>query len=198
MTIRAFLALEISDEARQGVENLAEQVRKGAQFTPARPSWTRPESMHLTLKFLGQIEEGFVERVAQRLEPACAALAPFEYGVRGLGVFPSHRRPRVVWIGVTKAAEELRRLHAVVEEQLAGLGVPRDQREFHPHLTLARLKSLTGAAALMKIVSTHGRQWCGQSRAERLVFFKSQLDPEGAIYTRLREFPFQAEAPGAG
>ncbi|MCX7013080.1 MAG: RNA 2',3'-cyclic phosphodiesterase [Candidatus Sumerlaeota bacterium] len=191
MTIRAFLAVEISEETRRGVADLLERLRKGIAFTGADPSWSRPESMHVTIQFLGQIEETMVDRIDAALRPSCAALPPFEFGVRGVGVFPSQQRPRVVWVGVKKADDEMQHLHAVVETRMAELGFPREERAFHPHLTLARLKSGRGAAAMMKILLEYGRHWCGDSRAEKLVLFQSQLDPKGAIYTRLREFPFE-------
>jgi len=191
MSIRAFLAVVISEEARQGVARLRDRVEKGVMFTGAQPSWVRLESMHLTIKFLGNIEESAVEKISARLGPACAALSSFVYGVRGLGVFPSPRQPRVLWVGIKKADEEFKQLHQTVEAELSALGFERDERPFHPHLTLARVRSLKGAAQMMKIVADNGREWCGECKAERLIFFQSQLHPSGAIYTKLREFPFE-------
>jgi len=192
MPIRAFLAVEISDEVRQAIIELREPLQKGTVFTGMQPSWSSPQSMHLTIKFLGNVEEDAVQKIAQRLAPVCAALGPFTFGVRGLGVFPSPQRPRVLWVGIKKADEELQRLHLAVEGALAPLGFAREERAFHPHLTLARFKSSRGAKALEQAMARHNRQWCGECHAEELILFQSQLHPAGAVYTPLYRFPFLA------
>jgi len=198
VSLRTFLAVELSGESRAKLAELAERLRKGAAFTGASLSWTRPEAMHVTIKFLGDIEEGMVGRIAERLEPVCAALPPFVFGVRGLGVFPDPERPRVLWAGARKADEAFARLFRAVEETMLGFGFRPEGRAFRPHLTLARIRDGKGARGLMAIVNDHRRQWCGDTRAERLVLFQSDLRPSGAVHTELRAFPFLApeEPPG--
>ncbi len=192
MKIRTFLALELSDEARQGAVKLIDRLKAGIRFTGAEPNWTPPDSMHLTIKFLGNVEESQVNQIKQRLAPVCGKLASFNFGVRGLGVFPSPERPKIIWLGVKHADEELQRLFRTVEETLARLGFEHEHRPFHPHLTAARLKSGKGAKAMMKILDQNRRHWCGECRADKLILFKSVLKPSGAEYSILKEFPFQA------
>ena len=200
MSIRAFLALEISDESRTALEALRGKLETGAIFTGASVTWTRADAMHLTIKFLGTFEPKMLDRIDAALRPVCKALAPFSYGVRGLGVFPSPNRPKVIWAGVKKAADEFRNLHRLVDDNMAGLGFEPDVRDYTPHLTLGRIKSGKGARGLMKVILDNNRVWCGKSRAERLVLYQSDLDPKakGAEYTPLRTFDFEGrELPEA-
>jgi len=192
--LRSFIALELSDDVRKNLEGLIVDLKKGVQFTPAVPSWARAEGIHLTLKFLGNIEEGMVEKIADVLRRAAAGTKPFLLKVRNLGVFPSARQPRVLWVGVKDGDEESCALQAKIEEGLLPLGFEREIRPFHPHLTLARIKSLRGTAAMMKIVEIHKSRFVGECMIDRVILFRSELHPDGARYTKLIEAPFGSAA----
>ncbi len=188
--IRTFIALELSDEIHRKLAQLIDDLKKGVQFTPARPKWVRPESIHMTLKFLGNIEENMVDRIAEVLKHAAAETEPFLLKVRNLGVFPDERRPRVLWVGVTNGDEETCALQKKIDEGLSPLGFDREKRPFHPHLTLARIKSLRGTAAMMGVVRSHKSRYVGECQIDRIILFRSELHPEGARYTKLAELPF--------
>lgn len=190
MTIRLFLALEITDEVRENLAKLQAILKTAAQFSGAQPSWVSPESTHLTVRFLGNTQEEMVDLIAQRLEQSLASFEPFAFAVRGTGVFPDPRRPKVLWAGVKKADEQLAALFELVEQEMAPIGFETEERAYHPHLTLARIKSQKGIQGMMQAVEQNGRFWCGEVQAEELVLFRSDLNPSGAIYTPLRRFPF--------
>lgn len=191
--IRSFVAVDLTEGVRQKVSEILERLQKGARFTGARPAWVQPGNVHLTLKFLGQIDEGQREAVVRALAPIAARHAPHTVRVRGLGVFPSPRAPRVVWIGVKKATP-LFRLQEEVDRALVALGFPEEDREWSPHLTLARLKSMRGARALMDVVASHGAWDCGDWPIHECVLYQSTLRPTGSIYTPLARFPLTGAA----
>ena len=195
--IRTFIALDISAEVRQGLGDLIKRLKKGFHYTAARPKWVRPESIHLTLKFLGNIEESQVEGISEILKNAAAETHPFTLRVRDLGVFPHPRRPRVLWCGLTKGEKQAVSLQKKIDRGLAGLGFEKEKRAFHPHFTLARIKSLKGAGAMMNIIKIHEHTLVGECLVDRVILFRSQLHPEGARYTRLFEAPFPKKAPDA-
>ncbi len=161
------------------------------QFTPARPSWVRPASIHLTLKFLGEIKEEEIERINAQLRSVAAETAPFQLSVKKLGVFPNEKFPRVLWIGIQQGHDAVVALQQKVEEALVQLGFPAENRPFHPHLTLARIKSLRGTRQMMDVVKSHENSEAGGCRADRVILFKSVLKPTGAVYTRIHEALFE-------
>jgi len=149
-----------------------------------------PEGIHLTLKFLGNIEEPLVDKIGDILKRIADGARPFQLKVRNLGVFPNARQPRVLWVGVTDGDEESCALQQKIDEALQPLGFEKEKRAYHPHLTLARIKSLRGTAAMMNIVDAHKSRFVGECRIDRVILFRSELHPEGARYTKLAEAPF--------
>ena len=140
--VRAFVAIELSDEARRCVGGLVAGLRE-AGVRGLRP--VNPEGVHLTLKFLGDVSMSQVDAIAAAVEGAAADAQPFDLELRGVGGFPDLRRPRVLWVGVGGDLEALQRLYSAVEAALAPLGFPPEGRAFTPHLTLARLRDGTPA-----------------------------------------------------
>jgi 2'-5' RNA ligase len=186
--IRSFIALELSGEIYQNLGKLIENLKKGVQFTSSRPSWVRPESIHLTLKFLGNIEENMVAPISEVVKKAAGETLPFTIRIRDLGVFPDERRPRVLWCGMTKGVEQTLDLQKKIDRGLAPLGFEQEKRPFHPHLTLARIKSLKGTSALMNVIKSHQeKSHIGECLIDRIILFRSELHPDGARYTRLFE-----------
>lgn len=192
--IRSFIALELSSEIYKNLGQLIANLKKGVQFTSARPSWVNPESIHLTLKFLGNIEEAMIDPIAEVMTKAANETHPFTIRIRDLGVFPNPRQPRVLWCGMTKGEDQTISIQTKIDRGLATLGFEKETRPFHPHLTLARIKSLKGVSQLMDIVKTHQNSQVGECRIDRVILFKSELHPSGAVYTKLKEVLFQQEA----
>ncbi|MFH0795080.1 MAG: RNA 2',3'-cyclic phosphodiesterase [bacterium] len=189
MTLRLFIAVELSPEVKQAVADAIARLRKGIQFTPAHPAWVSPDAMHLTLKFLGATSEEDVPRLNEILTESVNNEPEFEMSVEGLGVFPSPHRPSVLWMGIKEGKANLARLAARIDQRVESLGFEREKRDYHPHLTLARIKALRGVEAMMEIVNSHKHLGAGHCRITRVVLFKSELRPEGALHTPIAFFP---------
>jgi 2'-5' RNA ligase len=181
--MRLFVAIDIPDAVREALARLGRELR--ALCPEAR--WVRIEGAHVTLKFIG-------ETTSERAEQICAALrlarasAPIHLIFSGLGFFPSPRRPRVLWAGVS-GNEPLRELAVSVETQLEPLGISRETREFSPHITLARLDSTKKLEALQSAVEKMGTPEFGHHSVREFRLYQSVLKRGGAEYTCLATYP---------
>lgn len=144
-------------------------------------SWSR-DQIHLTLKFLGEIPKLRVEILSQAASRSVEGLSPFEILVEETGAFPKHGPPRVLWIGVTDARGKLAELHARLEEECAKTGFAKEERPFHPHLTLARLRKPQGARTLASAHKELGFERVAVTVSELLVM-RSELSNEGSKHT---------------
>ena len=177
--VRAFLALEIP----QGVKDRIEAEMNTLRRSLPKARWVRPAGLHLTLKFLGTVEEHRLTALAEAVGMAAAEAPPVRVALSGAGFFPSPRRARVAWIG--GAADGAPELAEAVERAAGSLGFERERRPWGLHLTLARLRSPWPAEATEAFLS-----WGSDFRAEHfvcreLVLFESCLKPDGAVYAPL-------------
>jgi 2'-5' RNA ligase len=186
-TIRSFLAIGIPGEILGEIGRLQERLKREIQ---GDIRWVRPDGIHLTLKFFGDIPEGAVSDISAVVEKAVAGHDPLDLSVSGAGVFPDLRRPRVLWLGMTGDVERLLTLQTTLERDLQRIGFPREERPFRPHLTLARIRSQRALTGLGRALEKRGGCEAGRFVAAGLSLLKSDLTPQGAIYTKLREFPF--------
>ena len=192
--MRAFLAVPSDPLWVDSARGLVERLRAALP----RASWTRPESWHLTLEFLGEIDADAVRRYSEDIEPAAFETVPGEIQARPAVVFPDERRPRVVGIGFAPSAgvESLTRLAVAGREAAVRLGVTSEARRFHPHVTFARLREPWSAAAIedyrREVEAWRFPAW----HARSCVLFESRLDPAGAVHTPLREWTFQGGPRG--
>jgi RNA 2',3'-cyclic 3'-phosphodiesterase len=185
--VRLFVALQIPGEVRARLASLINDLR------PLAPTikWVRTENLHLTLKFIGEAE-------AQRIETIRAGLAKIrvraamELKFRGLGFFPNEKRPQVFWAGID-APPVLTHLAGEIETELAGLGFPREDRTFAPHLTLARLDGARLAEAFRKAIEQRAGQEFGAMRPTEFHLVESKLKPARAEYTTVQTFLFSPE-----
>ena len=185
--MRLFVALDFPDAVRQTLRELIARLQPG--FRSAK--WVRPEAMHITLKFIGEVDGEKLAPIRGALAPVHSS-APVEIHFRGLGFFPNERRPRVLWCGV-EASPNLAELAEAVQRALVPLGIPAESRDFVPHLTLARfnsddaprkdLETLVRAAGELKSYDF------GRTRETELHLIESILKPAGAEYRRLETFP---------
>jgi len=182
--IRSFIAIEIPAALGENLKNFLRELRK----TGADVKWVRPEGVHLTLKFLGAVEQDLLARVSLSLSPVVEKFSPFKLKVKGTGFFPSFRKPRVVWAGLSDEEGAVSRLQQEIETITAGLGFPSEDRPFKPHLTLGRVRSPKGKNLLTQIIEGNSDLELGSFQVERVVLFRSDLRPEGAVYTKLQEF----------
>lgn len=175
--MRTFVAIEFPEEVRDRLWAAAAPLRK--------PDWTirwvGPERLHMTLKFIGEIEEGRADEFGRALDRAVGGIAPFPVRLGGVGAFPSLDRPRVLWIGV-EAPPALEALHRAVEEELSALGVDPDDRAFHPHVTLGRVKRGRPAGVGEVAVGIDHEERC---RVAEVELMRSRLRPTGSEYSTL-------------
>jgi 2'-5' RNA ligase len=182
--IRSFVAVEVPDAARAQVCELLSRL---GPVPGVR--WVKPDAMHLTLAFLGEVTQNFIRSAEQALAPVAASAQCFDARLSGLGAFPSAHRARVFWVGMDQGRDELCRLQASIVQALVPVGFVPESRKFSPHLTLGRLK------VPADVSSPAGVRFTGTAFAvDRVILFRSELRPEGPRYTRLAEF---ALAPSA-
>ena len=185
-TWRTFIAVDLDEDLGHALQRLQDQLRD--QTAPRSVRWVRPEGIHLTLKFLGDTELPQVEAVKAAVAEAAAEIGPFSFAVRGLGCFPNARRPRVLWVGVEEPTGALVRLRDAVEAHVAPLGFPTERRSFHPHLTLGRVHRRASKSEVREIgdLVTHSLVGdVGQMAVEQVSYIRSELTPQGAVYTTL-------------
>lgn len=180
--VRTFIAVEVGPAVRAN----AVAVQKALAKSGAGVKWVDPSAMHVTLAFLGELDERDLHAVCRAVAKVAAAAPPFRLAVEGVGAFPTPRRPKTIWAGITDGADDLRRLQAALEAPLVELGVYRkEERGYTPHLTLGRAKADADgqavAAELPKFADWEG----GEADVEDVRVFSSDLYPEGPVYTVL-------------
>jgi 2'-5' RNA ligase len=148
-----------------------------------------PDNFHITLKFLGGVDEGRIPDVIEALRGAAREHAPLDMDVAGLGAFPSAVRPRVLWAGVTAGQAPLGALAASVDAALAALGFPREDRAFSPHVTLGRVRQPRRAPALARALSANATRPFGRVAVREVALMQSHLASPGARYTALAVIP---------
>ncbi|MGH9866310.1 MAG: RNA 2',3'-cyclic phosphodiesterase, partial [Candidatus Acidiferrales bacterium] len=150
--------------------------------------WMRSESIHVTLKFIGHVEDTRLPAIKESLAKI-KSHGPLEIAFRNFGFFPNERRPRVFWLGI-EAGPDLPALAAAIASSLELIGVPREERAFKPHLTLARFKSEEGLSKLREIVAPLARQSFGSTVATEFHLYESVLNPAGAVHAKLASYRF--------
>ena len=186
--MRLFVALEIPSDVR---ENLA-ALLKSLRVVSPQTRWVRPENLHVTLKFIGEVPE-------TRLAAIRSAIAgvrsdqPVTLDFRGLGFFPNDEHPRVFWVGIA-ASQNLKSVAADIDKAMEKLGIPREQRPFSPHLTLARFEPPGLSDKLRSAIQENAARDFGSLRTSQFHLIESKLESSGAEYTTLERFPFAAEA----
>lgn len=189
--MRCFVAIELSDEIRR---QLGAIQRKHASLGRA-VRWVKPEQIHLTLKFLGEIPEADVPGACEIVRAVAAGHAPVEFSVGGAGCFPPGGSARVLWVGLDEPTGALGRLRDAFEEAFEALGVARERRAFSPHLTLARVNDSRASAAVRDIARGEAGFSAGRQRAGEVVLFQSILAQSGATYVPLARAPLGSPAP---
>ena len=181
--IRTFIAIPLSDRIKEELSKLQEELKK----SEAQVKWVRPEGIHLTLKFLGNVEEEKIREIEEAICRKTRKGSSFLLSLGCLGVFPDFRRPRVVWVGVEEGASKVKELAKIIEKALLPLGAKKEDHPFSPHLTLGRVKGGKGIGRLKEILSSLEAKNLGSLNVHRIEIIKSQLTPKGAIYTTLRK-----------
>lgn len=181
--IRSFLAIELPKSILKKIE----EVQGDLRLTRADVRWVNPGKIHLTLKFFGNIEELKIDPIFKSVEETIRNIHPFSLKVKGLGAFPHLKNPRVIWMGLLDGSEVLISFQKQIETQLEKIGFQPEDRPFHPHLTLGRMRSSRGKEDLVERMEKYREEEFGDFQIARVVLFKSDLKPTGPIYTSLKE-----------
>ena len=193
--IRAFIAIELSDDAKRALTALIQSLR-GRRIDGLR--LVRPEGIHLTLKFLGDIDASRVPRIADALAVVSARHTPFRLTLAEPGFFPNADRARVLWIGVGGDMHQLRQLQRDVDETLAALGFAAEKRPFNPHLTIARMRDSAARADRRRAADAIAAYPLPDGiaiSANAVSLMQSELRPGGAVYTRIAHAPLSGAPP---
>lgn len=180
--MRAFIAVALDPEVKRTLQAFVTVMRS----TRGDVRWVRPDGLHLTLKFLGEIDEAVACRVGTVLADLAGRHGPFPLGFRGTGAFPNERDPRVLWVGAF-AGPGLAVFQEELDSVLEPEGFEREQREFKPHLTLGRVKGSGRIREVMAELDKRRDTAFGEMTARRVALFESRLRPEGPEYRIVRE-----------
>lgn len=176
--MRLFIAIDMSDEIKKRLAELIEVFRK----IDADVRWVKPEGMHITLKFLGEIDGNIKDNIVDILKRTASERYPFTIKFHGVGVFPDFRRPRVIWLGIEKGRDELKDIAKELDVGLSTLGLPREEREYEPHLTIGRVKTGRGRKELIETINAYDRLNLPGLYVTRISLIESILKREGPEY----------------
>ena len=179
--MRTFIAIEIPDEIIKEMAKVQDELKRSG----ADAGWTRPEGIHLTLKFLGEVPEAKIEEIKNALVRAAEATSRFRLEIAGAGAFPNPKNPRVVWLGVSGDIDKLSALQGSVEESMTAVGFDREERAFSPHLTLARIKYLRTRFSWQKAIDSIKDIRLAEFDVDHVSLMKSDIKPSGAVYTEI-------------
>ena len=181
--MRCFLGIALPPGPQKVLEEVLVQLRP----TDAPVRWVKPENLHITLKFLGELGDEHLENLKRRL--AVVDKPALELTLDGLGTFPPRGTPRVLWAGVEDVTGNLKRLATELRRVSVRVGVAREERPYHAHITLGRLRGSTGKEALSSALEKHSPDVRSEPfTAETFTLYQSTLTPEGSVYHRLEEY----------
>lgn len=178
--MRTFIAIGIPKNIKDKIGVYEEPLRKER----AKISWIKPENIHITLKFLGEVEENKIQEIYEALKKCVSNQKPFDIEVIGTGGFPNLNRPRIIWVGLKKGSEELKTLAKSIDNELEKLGFRKEKRGFSPHLTVGRVKNIYNIHEFVEKMNSV--EFKGDTfTADEILIMKSDLKPTGAVYTKL-------------
>jgi RNA 2',3'-cyclic 3'-phosphodiesterase len=196
--IRLFTAIGIPPETLSKAAAIQEKLQKGSVFTGAHPKWVQPESIHITLVFLGWQDPERVGDVREVMDAVAPDFSAFELSIGSVHLFPDEKNPKVISIGLARQVEVVSKLQAKLRDGLDAAGFETEDRAFRPHVTLARISSRKGLAGLKGVVKAHHNASAGRFSVDRITLFQSTLSGDGARYDVLHESPLKTlAAPGS-
>jgi 2'-5' RNA ligase len=182
-TMRTFIAIELSPEIKDELADIQAQLKT----SNADVKWVKPQAMHLTLKFLGNITQEKIEEVKKALDTISPNHKPFEISLFQIGGFPKLEYPRVIWVGIDKGCSRAEAIAKDVVEGLSNIGFEKEKRPFTAHLTLGRVKSPKGRNELVSKMKALDFKPSASCTIDKITLFQSTLTPQGSIYTPLYE-----------
>ena len=187
--MRVFIAIEMTDEIKSALSQLQSRLK----YAGADVKWVEEKNIHLTLKFLGNIDDNRCKEVTTVLGEVAETVTPFDISVGEVGAFPAPEHPRVVWVGMEKGSEQSASLAHKIDDALYVIGFEKDERAFTAHLTLGRVRSPKNRIALAEKIgalNTEKRVQAVQT-VSSIILFQSTLTTQGPAYTKLSEFHFK-------
>lgn len=184
MKLRIFVAVEINEEIRKGLSGVITRLKA----TGADVKWVAPENIHITLKFIGYIEDTQAAAVSELIRKAVASINSFTVDIKHLGAFPNTKRPRVIFVVAHEKGNNLATIYSRLDDSLTELGIEKEGREFTAHLTVGRVKSSKNLKALAEAMDSLMESSFGQQAVESVVLMQSDLKPTGPVYKKLEEF----------
>lgn len=185
--MRIFIAVDLPSELRKALKELQRELKPVTDTA----RWVAPESIHITLKFIGEVPERRLEDIDRALEGL--SWKPFTVAVRGVGFFPGTRSPRVFWAGME--APTMEGLTEQLDTRLERLGFEKEKRAFRPHITLARARETRMDSSLVTAATNHEERDFGSFTVDRIFLFQSTLKPSGAVYSKLKEYLLEPRSP---
>lgn len=187
--MRLFVGIEAGATIANAAATLIAHLQKtAAALAPrAKIAWIPPERLHLTVRFIGQVDQDRYRAIARAFEPRMTAGA-FLLGIKGIGSFPPSGSPRVLWAGVSEGLHALEAVEQEVARRLESTGIPAEERPYRPHLTLARVREAAGLKAAALLDAVRDRE-LGAARVEAITLFESRLSPKGPTYVALQQTP---------
>ena len=194
--IRAFIAIELPESVRRDLNTIQQEIQSRAG-EPSRRAvrWVPAANIHLTLKVLGEVSTSSLPTLAGVLQAEAAHCPAFQIQIGGLGAFPNVHRPRVIWVG-SQAPAELASLQKGIDQATRTLGYPSEDRPFSPHLTLGRINQHARSEDIAVVSKTLSELKVGElstAQVNQVHLFRSVLNPGGAVYTSLGQFPLSGK-----
>lgn len=177
--MRIFIAIELPEEKKEQLASIKGELEK----IKADVKWVRPDAIHLTLKFLGEISGDRLEKIKTNLRQIIPGFGSFKIEIKGMGIFPHYNKPRIIWVGVDE--EKLKQLNHRIEEAMILLGFEKEKRDFIAHLTLGRLRSLKNKDKLIRKIKELSNLSLGEIKIKEISLMESHLSSQGARYTCL-------------
>lgn len=182
-TIRTFIAIELTEEIKENIRQFIELIKNPED----KITWVLPFNVHLTLKFLGNIHAGDINSIKGIIRESAKKYPPFEISIKGTGVFPSQRNPRVVWTGVDTGRERVKEIYGDLENGLSAIGIQKEDRSYTPHFTLGRVKYIKDLKRFSDNILKYKENLFGNLKVSGISLMKSTLTPKGSVYEKLFE-----------
>jgi 2'-5' RNA ligase len=186
MEIRSFLAFELPVNIKKTVLKVTGEIRDSGLDV----RWVKAENIHLTMVFLGNVKTEEIEGIEKEVRNVCPVYGSFDIALKGMGCFPNRRRPRVLWLGLDGEIERMSHFRDGLQRALKAFGIKEEKRPFRPHLTLGRFRSTRKMGSrLEELLSEYAALESPVESLNELYLFKSDLNPRGAVYTKLKSWP---------
>ena len=184
--MRTFIAIPLPQEIKDSLARLQEQLKSSGTDV----KWVEPDNIHLTLKFLGERDDKKIEKIEQAIQDTAKDKTEFIAHISSVGAFPKISSPRVIWVGIDQGDSETKLIAGELEEKIAKIGIPKEEREFSSHITIGRTRSSKNLEKLVKILNDCAKELDElklKFNVKKIVLYKSTLTPRGPVYEALKE-----------